>query len=254
MAMPASGFLQIFDSYIGNVPNGFYDDEPCFTETIDIFFDPIVGMQEVRVNPTGVANDGDPDTFLSCHDQGQQTIGCIAGFPDGTVATCFDGFGPHVLPEDGDEVFLLIDPNDDSFCDVVVQRKFGQDNPNCRESAGTGGTSSGGGSSTCNASTASAVLSTGQSTTIASNACLQLKIDPSWSTVNPYLQPMSGTTSYPVPFSYSSCVRDGTGTLAGDWVNVYLVDGPDAAPNFGCDVFVKLGGNGQGVVNFSYFD
>jgi hypothetical protein len=182
----------------------------------------------------------------------------MAGFPDGTIANCYDVVGPHVLPQAGDEVYLLIDPSDNLYCDLIVQRKFGQDNPNCRDETGTGGgTSTGGttnGSGQCNDANVDAILSTGQSTTIAGDACIRLVVEPSWSTVNPAIQPMSGTASYPVPFSYQSCAGNGTGALLGDWQQAYLVDGPTSAPNFGCDVYLKLTGSSQNLVQFSYFD
>jgi hypothetical protein len=264
VALPASGFVQISsNSFIGNVPDGLYDGEPCFPEVIDIFNDPVVGIDEVRVNTLGVVSDGDPDTFLTCYDQGNETVACMAGFPDGTIANCYDIVGPHVLPEPGDQVFLLIDPYDNLYCDLIVQRKFGEDNPACREETGTGGststggTGSSGGSSSgtvCDATNVDAILNTGQSTTIANNACIRLVMEPSWSSVNPAIQPMSGTSSYPVPFTYTSCKGSGSASLLGDWQTTFLVDGPNPAANFGCDIFLQLTGNGQSLVKFSYFD
>jgi hypothetical protein len=76
--------------------------------------------------------------------------------------------------------------------------------------------------------------------------------EPFWSSVNPQLHPASGTTSYPVPFTYTYCGGQGTGSLTGNDIKSYLIDGPFPGPNYGCDVFIQLEGNGS-PVQFSYF-
>jgi hypothetical protein len=142
-------------------------------------------------------------------------------------------------------------------CELTVSTGFqyGIADPKCRAGGGGSGNGSGGssgGSSTCNASNAAAVLTTGQMTTIASNACVRLVNETSWSTINPKIQAMSGTASYPVNFTATSCTGSGSGSLTGNWVERFLIDGPGTATNNQCDIFVKLNGNGS-QVQFSYF-
>jgi hypothetical protein len=148
-------------------------------------------------------------------------------------------------------------------CEITVSTgfKYGIADPKCRAQSGSGGGGGGGGSgsggssggtSTCNASNAAAVLTTGQMTTIASNACVRLVNETSWSTINPKIQAMSGTASYPVNFTATSCSGTASGSLTGNWVERFLVDGPGSTANNHCDVLVKLYGNGS-QVQFSYF-
>jgi hypothetical protein len=105
----------------------------------------------------------------------------------------------------------------------------------------------------CDATTASATLATSQSTTIASNACVRLKNEVTWATIDPSIQATPGTATYPVPFSYSSCSGTGTGTLTGNWNQAYLFNGQGAATNAKCDIFVKLKGDGS-AVSFVYYE
>lgn len=253
--------------YFGSMPSNWFTGEPCFTSTIET--DVRNGIREVRVNPAGVLNDGNPNTFLRCQDfANQNRLVCAAGFPDGTVVSCGDDFGPKRGPGPSDKVYIVLDTTNPASCDVVIESAYGEANPACRGTVGTGGTSgtggttstggtatggTGGTNATCNATNAQAVLSTGQSTTIASNACVQLKVDPTWSTVDPLIQALPGTSTYPVPFSVSSCKGTQTQSFTGDWSQNWLVDGQGAAANIGCDIFVKLQGDGS-TVKFTYYD
>lgn len=243
-------------SYMGPLPSTYYAGEPCFPATISSYTED--GLTEVMINPRGVASDNDPKTYLRCSDIANTSrIICHAGFPDGTVATCSDTISPRTLPSLDDRVYMVLDlaATGSDTCDIVIESSFGEANPACRAS-GTGGTSGTGGSpptGSCNASTAAATLSTGQSTTIASNACVRLKIDPTWSSVDPIIQAQPGTSSYPVPFTATSCKGNSSGSLTGDWNQNYLVDGPGATANYNCDVFVQLQGSGS-AVKFVYYD
>lgn len=257
--------------YLGPLPSNWFNSnvygvEPCFTDTIET--DVRDTVREVRINPAGVANDGDPNTYLKCTDfANQNTLVCQAGFPDGTVVKCGDINGPKRGPGPTDRVYMLVEENaPQNGCDIVIESVYGESNPACRTS-GTGGSTGTGGSmgtggvvatggssgSACNASTAAAVLSTGQSTTVASNACVQLRIDPTWSTVDPNIQAQPGTSAYPVPYTATSCKGTSSGTLVGDWDQDWLIDGQGATTNFGCDVFVKLQGTGT-AVKFVYYN
>lgn len=247
-------------AYLGPLPADYYDDEPCFTPTVAVTSDSVTQLTEVQVNPRGVLDDGNPNTYLRCSSYANLTlVVCHVGLPDGRVATCSDRAGPPVLPDLDDRVYMVIDDASTNIerCDIVIEKTYGEANPACRVS-GTGGsgggtTGSGGASSTCNAANAAATLSTGQSTTIASNACVRLTVDPTWSSVNPLIQAQPGTGSYPVPFTATSCAGSSSGSLTGDWDQKYLIDGSETAANFGCDVFVKLGGTGS-MVKFVYYN
>jgi hypothetical protein len=79
---------------------------------------------------------------------------------------------------------------------------------------------------------------------------VRLVVDPTWSTVSIQLQPLTGTASYPVPFSFSSsCAAPGTGSLTANFASVVLKSGP----NPGCDYFVQFTG-GSTALQFKYFD
>ena len=278
LAVPASAWVSIPSrSFVGPLPPNLHNRESCFTDTIELIDDTVLGLYEVRVNPEGVLNDGDPNTYLKCDDQGNETYSCTAGLPDGRIANCYDILGPFNMPKPGDRVHLYIDPNDDSICDVIISKVYGEDNPHCPGGPGTSGTGgasgtggsgstggststggttgtggSGGGSAACNASNASRVIVTGQETTIASNACVQLKNDAAWGTVNPSIQSKPSAASFPVPYRYTSCQGNGTANFSAAWETDYLGDGGAVSSNFGCDIFVKLGGNGD-LVTFQYY-
>lgn len=256
------------DGYIGPLPSSYYDGEPCFTDSVHSYTE--FGLVEVQVNPRAVLEDGDPNTYLRCSDFANlNRVICHVGFPNGTVASCSDTAGPRNLPDLDDRVYIVIDPGSPGSdnCDIVIEKTYGEANPACRPASTGGASGTGGGSSTggfsssgggtgtgsCNASNAAAVLSTGQSTTIASNACIHLRVDPTWSSVNPVIQAQPGTAAYPVPFTATSCAGSSAGSLVGNWDQQYLIDGPNPASNFGCDVFVQLQGTGA-AVQFGYFN
>jgi hypothetical protein len=258
------------DGYLGteSVLNTWFLDEPCFTDKpIQRNEYPDIDEVEFVVDVLGVEEDTDPKTFVRCRQIQRNQMTCELGTSDGTVASCVDATAPSQLPEPGDVVRLLFDLIAPSICDVVVERNYDVIDPKCRGPVGSGGASGSGGSpssggssgsggsggsATCNASNAQATLTTGQSTTIASNACVRLKNESAWSTVDPKLQALPGTATYPVPFSYTWCSGSSSGSLAGNYANTFLINGPGSAANYSCDIFVKLGGNGS-QVQFQYF-
>lgn len=244
MATPAAGILfyrEIFPS--GTLPDGFYDDEPCFPETIDQQFDSVSGLHEVRVSPIGVRDDGDPNTFLRCQDHGEDEIRCMAGFSDGTVAHCRDLFGPHVLPELNDRLYILIDPERQTpqgpttpTCEIFVETSYGEDNPNCYEP--------------CNASTATQTVQPSVATTISGDACVRLEIPGSWGRVMTHIESQPETDNYPVSFDASSCLGQKSGSFSQDWQKVDLVEGDSNTT--GCDVFLRFN-HLNGPVTFKYY-
>lgn len=249
------------DGYLGNddVLDTWFDDEPCFTnKPIQKNDYPEIDATEFVVDVAGVEDDNDPETFVRCRQLTREQMTCELGTTNGVVASCVDSTAPTDLPQPGDVLRLVFDVISPDFCDVVIERNYDVIDPKCRApgsgGAGSGGSGSGGGGGTgaCNASTAQATLTTGQSTTIASNACVRLKNETSWSTVDPKLVAMPGTVSYPVSFSYNWCGGTSSGTLTGNFQNTYLINGQGSAPNYSCDIFVKLGGSGS-QVQFQYF-
>lgn len=245
-------------SYIGPVPNSWFQGQPCPEGPIHFSQDPnLPEIHRWEIDPVGVEEDGDPNTYLRCRLlRPVESILCQVGLADGSVVSCNANEGPYQLPQDGEVVLMSIDTYlGAGRCEVHVSTgyKYGIADPKCRAQGGGGGSGgSSGSSSTCNAANAAAVLTTGQMTTIASDACVRLVNESSWSTINPKIQAMSGTASYPVPFTATSCSGSSTGSLTGNWVERFLVDGFGVTPNNYCDVFVKLQGNGS-QVQFSYF-
>jgi hypothetical protein len=248
------------DGYLGNtsVLGPWFEDEPCFTvKPIQRNDYPEIDASEFVIDVTGVEEDNNPATFARCRQITREQMTCEVGTATGTVAACVDSSAPSELPQPGDVLRLVFDLVDPGYCDVVIERSYDIIDPKCRASgsggAGSGGSGgSGGGTSTCNASTAQATLTTGQTTTIASNACVRLKNESAWSTVDPKLVAMPGTAAYPVPFNYAWCSGSTSGTLTGNFQNTFLMNGQGAAPNYNCDIYVKLAGNGS-QVQFQYF-
>lgn len=244
--------------YLGPLPASYYDDEPCFTTTIQS--SQVGDIREVRVNPRGVLEDNNPNTYLRCSDfANENRIICHAGFPDGTIASCSDLAGPRSLPDIDDRVYLVFNtaaPVGTENCEVVIEKTYGEANPACRTGSppGTGG--SGGGSSTCNAQNAIATISHGQTATVPPNACVRLQVNTTWSSINPLIQaqPQENgvNTSYPVPFTASSCVGTSAGSLVNNWDEKYLVDGSNPSGNWNCDAFVKFQGTGSNV-RFAFY-
>lgn len=243
-------------AYIGELPEAWFQDEPCHNGVITIYEDTF--LLEYQIDVSGVASDGDPNTYLKCTAQANlQTLTCNAGLSDGTVIGCRDIAGPHLLPAPGNVVYMQYDPVSTAPCNILIGtgNEFGTADPKCRTGGDGDGDGSGGSTgSPCNASTAAATLTTGQTTNIASNACVRLKNEAGWSTIDPQLQALPGTAAYPVPFSYSSCDASGSGSLTGDWFTAYVGDGqagPESNP--GCDIFLQLEGSGS-QVSFAYYE
>ncbi len=128
-----------------------YAGETCFPETIDVNEPPGSDVLELRINPAGVLNDGDENTFLVCHIIGDQ-VECLAGTPDGNRWGCQDTHVAAVFPDLGDRVTFLYDTvGGETACFLTIERAFGEDNPACRGSSSTGGSSGTGGSSSTGA-------------------------------------------------------------------------------------------------------
>lgn len=257
LGLPAAAWYGgglMLGAYYGPLPTYYYEDVSCFTDTVSFYEES--GLIEVQVNPRGVQEDGNPNTYLRCVDYGDDEgrVICHAGLPDGKVISCNRNLPYWQLPELDDRVYIIYDTSGvENYCELIVEKSFGEANPACRPTSGTGG-SGGGPSAPCDASNADAILSTGQSTLIPSNACVQLRVDPVWSQVNPQIEGQPGTSVYPVPFSYTSCAGNGSGVISGNWVKSYLVDESSSSqPNFHCDVFLRLEGNGS-LVNFVYYN
>lgn len=257
------------DGYLGDdaILDEWFDDEPCFTtKPIQRNEYPEIDAAEYVIDVSGVENDGNPATFVRCIQITRGQMSCELGTANGQVAACLDITAPSQMPEPGDVLRLVFDVGGPDFCDVVIERSYDIIDPKCRAGGGSGGSSgsggagsggsssggAGGGGGTCNASNAQATLTTGQTTTIASNACVRLKNETAWSTVDPKLAAMPGTATYPVPFTYSWCSGSSSGALTGNYQNTFLINGQGSATNYGCDIFVKLGGSGS-QVQFQYF-
>jgi hypothetical protein len=247
------GYIQ--GGYIGQLPADWYDDQVCTTAGITLTTHTVLDIRQWEIKPGLLRDDGNPNTYIRCSITASlDEMVCNVGFSDGTVLACNDDGGPHQLPGEDDTVYITMEEAPGTLCEIVIGTgdTFGIGDPKCRTpTTGSGG---GGGNTPqiCDASTAVAVLRTGQGTTIASNACIRLVNEGTWSSVNPYLQPEPGTNSYPVPYSYTYCGGQGSGSLTGNYINSYLVDGSSASTlNYKCDLFVKLGGNGS-AVQFRY--
>lgn len=255
LGVPAIAFFGggfIHGGYLGELPASWFEEEVCTTEGITLTTQSIFHIRQWEIKPSILRDDGDPNTYVKCSITASlDEMVCNVGFPDGTVLGCGDDGGPHQLPREGDTIYITMDEAPSTHCEIIVGTgdSFGIADPKCRQPEGTGG---GGSVSTCSAATAAAVLNTGQSTTIASNSCIQLVNQPTWSSVNPSIHPYPGTASYPVPFSYTSCAGGGEGSLTGNFNAAYLMDGPNPGPNYGCDIFLKLEGNGS-PVQFTYW-
>lgn len=145
-AWAISGGAFFSGGYIGPLPTSWFENEPCNTEPITFVQDDF--SDEWQVDVSGVANDGDPNTYARCIlKANNQTNVCIVGLADGTVIGCRDDSGPHLLPREGDTLYLDFIRNDIDFCNVSIgtQDAFGVADPKCREpQTGSGGGSSGG--------------------------------------------------------------------------------------------------------------
>ncbi len=249
--------------YIGPFIPAWFEDEPCLDPNTPVIVVDDLGGRQYTLDVSALAADGDPETYIKCELIADlNEIDCNAGVGGGEYISCIDTGGPHQIPRDGDIVYIsfadLNDVNHDGFCSVVIGtgNRFGTADPKCRTSGGGDGDGDGdgdGGTPTCNASTAAATLSTGQQTSIASNACVRLRNENSWGTIDPQLQPLPGTAQYPVPFTATSCAGSAPGALTGDYNSVHLVDGAGAATNPVCDIFVQLQGSGS-QVTFRYYE
>jgi hypothetical protein len=102
----------------------------------------------------------------------------------------------------------------------------------------------------CDAAHSVATIATSGTFTGKANDCVRLTVNPTWAVVSLQLQPLPGTASYPVPFTFSaSCAAGGTNSLTADYVNVTLKSGT----NPGCDYFVQFTG-GTTALKFTYYD
>ncbi len=165
-ALAFSGGALFDGGYIGPLPNSWFENEPCRNQPITFVEDTLI--DEWQVDVSAVANDGDPNTYARCIlKANNQTNVCIVGLSDGTVIGCEDDSGPHLLPRDGDMLYIAFDSLDSELCNVYIgtHDKFGEADPKCRDTgSSTGGTTSSG--LGCNASNSTAVVkATGTSLT-----------------------------------------------------------------------------------------
>jgi hypothetical protein len=147
-ALAVTGGAQVEGGYIGPLPASWFDGEPCITQPITYVEDDIGGVNEWQVDVSAVANDGNPNTYARCiMSANDQTNTCIVGLADGTVIGCEDESGPHLLPREGDILYMSFNPYELSLCSVFIgtHDQFGEADPKCRETGEGGG--SGGGSS-----------------------------------------------------------------------------------------------------------
>lgn len=76
---------------------------------------------------------------------------------------------------------------------------------------------------------------------MSSEDCVELVLNPTWSSVNVSIEGAPGSSGYPIPFSYSICNgKSGTGTLTANYQKAPIFMGM----NPGCNVFVQLEGTG----------
>lgn len=147
-ALAITGGAFVNGGYIGPLPSTWFAGEPCLTQPITFVQESVGQISEWQVDVSAVANDGNPNTYARCILRANnQTNTCIVGLADGTVIGCRDESGPHLLPREGDILYMNFDTQDLDFCNVFIgtDDQFGEADPKCR-SIETGG--SGGGGST----------------------------------------------------------------------------------------------------------
>jgi hypothetical protein len=76
-----------------------------------------------------------------------------------------------------------------------------------------------------------------------------LSVNKTYATVSIQMQALPGTVGYPVPFAYSSCAGNGTGSLTADYSQPVLKMGT----NPGCDFYVQFTGAAT-TLKFIYYD
>jgi len=111
---------------------------------------------------------------------------------------------------------------------------------------GSGGASGGG---TCDAAHSVATVTTSTTYTGKANDCITLSVNKTYATVNIQMQALPGTVGYPVPFTYSSCLGSGSGSLTADFAQPAL----DVGTNPECDFYVQFTG-GATELKFTYYD
>jgi len=183
IGVPAIGFgggAPTLIGHIGELPADWFADEVCRTEPITIIDDPSIFAVEYQFDVEGVANDGDPNTYIRCIlKANDDETTCLAGLPDGTVVGCSDQTGPETLPRAGDIVYMQFDSEIHSICNVFIgtHDQWGEADPKCRTSGGDGdgGDGDGGDGDSgsvlgCNPANSTAVV--GNSTTaLTADAC-----------------------------------------------------------------------------------
>lgn len=161
------GGPQISTWWIGEAGDDWWTLEDCPPETYNFQEDAELNILEYAFNVDGMANDGDPNTYVRCQQRGHfQDLHCLAGLPDGTVVACTDDEATHTLPISGDTLYLnfsrnFVDPetpptqkNAYSDCSIAVERSHGIANPLCRaggdgDGDGDGGDGDGDGGFAC---------------------------------------------------------------------------------------------------------
>lgn len=147
-AVAFTGGADVQDWWVGTPDADWWAEEDCAPEVIGFQEDTALNYLEYAVNVDGVVNDGDPNTFLRCHQRGHfQELRCMVGLADGTVAACSDREGTHSLPESGDVVYINysrnltpsgsnppVQKNGYAICGIIVERSHGVANPLCRAS------------------------------------------------------------------------------------------------------------------------
>lgn len=157
-AVAFTGGADVQDWWVGTPDADWWAEEDCAPEVIGFQEDTALNYLEYAVNVDGVVNDGDPNTFLRCHQRGHfQELRCMVGLADGTVAACSDREGTHSLPESGDVVYINysrnltpsgsnppVQKNGYAICGIIVERSHGVANPLCRASGDGDGDGDGG--------------------------------------------------------------------------------------------------------------
>jgi hypothetical protein len=85
-------------------------------------------------------------------------------------------------------------------------------------------------------------LATSEGDTVKSNACVEFTHDQTWSGVNVHFQVTSAAT-FPVPYSYGSCVTSGKGSVVGRYEDAFVYKG--TTPK--CSTFVQFEGSGADI-------
>jgi hypothetical protein len=85
---------------------------------------------------------------------------------------------------------------------------------------------------------------------VTNNACLRVTKYPSWGSYmhSLVIQPQATGVGFPIPFTYTNCGSNGSGSLPGPWLQ-----GTTKPVSASCPTLIRLGGNGSGSVALTWW-